>query len=72
MIFYAVEYYDSALAFFPGLSTVQFLITYSMHKQSIYHVKGIMSTSVGRVRRKEGEGAGGRCPELKAFPSPDQ
>ena len=67
--------HDSALAFFPGLSTVQFLITYSMHKQSfesIYHVKGIMSTSVGRVRRKEGEGAGGRCPELKAFPSPDQ
>ena len=64
--------HDSALAFFPGLSTVQFLITYSMHKQSIYRVKGIMSTSVGRVRRQEGEGAGGRCPELKAFPSPDQ
>ena len=59
--------HDSALAFFPGLSTVQFLITYSMHKQSIYHVKGIMSTSVGRVRRKEGEGGRWEVPQTKSI-----
>ena len=60
-----MQWSDSALAFFPGLSTVQFSITYSMHKQSfesIYHVKGVMSTSVGRVRRKEGGGRVGGAP----------